>query len=276
MPFNEVRKAPLSVRQAIQLTARRVADSGIFFDFDGTLAPIQADPASVQPVPGIRAVLARLATTVKRLGVISARPVDFLKPHFQGIDGICLHGLYGLEVMNADASVGIHEGADSWMPTVRRLVSEAASDLPPAVRIEDKRLSLALHYRAAPECQGVIEQWARAQSKRTGLAVREGRMTFELVPPLNRDKGSVLREEIDDLSCAWYFGDDLSDLDAFRALAERESQREGFIGVRVAVANREVGQRLAGAADFSIESPEDVLPFLSRLAAELGSPAVEK
>ena len=53
-----------------------------------------------------------------------------------------------------------------------------------------------------------------------GSSVQAGRMVIELKPPVNRDKGMVIGEAIRSAGCAWYFGDDVSDLKAFGALRQ--------------------------------------------------------
>ncbi len=90
-------------------------------------------------------------------------------------------------------------------------------------------------------------------------------MVVELRPPVERDKGDVVRGEIGDLTCAWYVGDDVSDLEAFRALEEREAAGDGFAGIAVAVANPETGDVLAQAADFVLDSPADVAGLLGEV-----------
>ena len=94
-------------------------------------------------------------------------------------------------------------------------------------------------------------------------------MVVELKPPVERNKGTVIGQEIGDLECAWYFGDDISDLSAFLALERRESDGDDFAGVRVAVTNQETGMRLAEAADIVLDSPFTVPAFLSGVADAL-------
>ncbi|HUG83210.1 MAG TPA: trehalose-phosphatase, partial [Euzebya sp.] len=50
------------------------AQACLVLDFDGTLAPIVADPATSRMPEPTRAVLARLARTLGRLAVVSGRP----------------------------------------------------------------------------------------------------------------------------------------------------------------------------------------------------------
>src|SRR5215472_14974010 len=88
--------------EALAATARQPRSSGLLFDFDGTLAAIQDDPDTVQPVAGAVPALARLAPLVARLAIVSARPIGFLAASFGGVPGLVLHGLYGLERLCPD------------------------------------------------------------------------------------------------------------------------------------------------------------------------------
>ena len=256
-------RARLSLATAVSLTAGRGPESGFFFDFDGTLAPIQEDPETVRPVPGAVAALSRLAAAVRRVDIVSARPVAFLRQRLAGAEGLTLHGLYGLETRRAGRPLETDRAALPWVPRMRMIAGRAGRELPTGVRVEYKRLSVALHYRGEPARRADVERWARDQAARYGLQAQPGRMVVELKPPVSRDKGDVVRGEVAGLARAWYFGDDLSDLEAFAALAEREAAGDGFVGVRVAVANAETGAALAAEADFLVGSPGEVPVLLA-------------
>jgi trehalose 6-phosphate phosphatase len=266
------RRAPrprLSLARAVSSIAGRGAESGFFFDFDGTLAPIQEDPDTVLPVPGAVAALGRLAAVARRVDIVSARPVAFLRGRLAGAEGLTLHGLYGLETLRDGGPLETDAAALPWVPLVAEVAGRARRELPAGVRVELKRLAVALHYRREPGRRDDVERWARDQAARHGLLAQPGRMVVELKPPVERDKGDVVRVEAAGLACAWYFGDDLSDLEAFAALAEGEGAGDGFTGVRVAVANAETGAQLAAEADFVIGSPEEVPGVLATVTRAL-------
>lgn len=261
-------RPPLTRARAVAATAADPAAAGFFLDFDGTLAPIQLDPESVRPVSGAAEALARLTRLVARVAIVSARPVAFLRERLSAVSGLTLHGLYGLERLGPDGELVTDPEAEAWLPAVREAAGRAVAELGPSLRVEDKRLAVALHYRGRPELRPAVEQWARRQSEALGLRVQEGRMVLELRPPVDRDKGHVLREEAPSLGCAWYAGDDLSDLKAFAALRELEAAG-GFTGVCVAVRNPETGERLAEAADLVLDAPAAVPGLLEQVAAAL-------
>jgi trehalose 6-phosphate phosphatase len=88
-------------------------------------------------------------------------------------------------------------------------------------------------------------------------------MVAELKPPVDQDKGMVISEGVKSAGCAWYFGDDMSDIKAFDALRAREAVDPSFFGMCVAVANPETGAEVSSAADLTLESPEAVAEFLA-------------
>ncbi len=86
--------------------------TGIFSDFDGTLAPIVDDPAAASPLPAAVDALHGLAGRLGRVAVVSGRPAAWLHEAFG--HGIDLSGLYGLEQVAGD-------GAGEVVDAVQRL-----------------------------------------------------------------------------------------------------------------------------------------------------------
>jgi trehalose 6-phosphate phosphatase len=262
-------RAPLTEPEATARLVATASRAGLFFDFDGTLAPIRLDPEDVWPAPGVVDALSALTGLVRRVGIVSARPVAFLRSRLGPVPGLVLYGHYGLQTATPDGIEVTEPAAVPWIPVLGELAARAADQLPPEVRVERELLSVALHYRAAPHLRAAVEAWAADEAARTGVRPQRGRMVVELRPPIDRDKGGVIADETADLATAWYAGDDLSDLRAFQALAEREAETPEFVGVRAAVANEETGQELAEAADFVIGPPAAVPGLLDRVVGAL-------
>jgi trehalose 6-phosphate phosphatase len=253
---------PLGADEAWRFTAEHARDTTFFFDFDGVLSPVTDDPDASQPAPSVLGVLDELAGVVARVAIVSARPVSFLRSRFESLAHVDLYGLYGLEVWH-DGEVVTEPAALPWVPAMADLAERARAELPDATLVEYKRLSVALHYRTAPQLADTVERWAHEQAERVGLRVQGGRMVAELKPPVDQDKGMVISEAVLDAGCAWYFGDDMSDIKAFDALRAREAVDPGFFGMCVAVANPETGAEVSSAADLTLESPEAVAAFLA-------------
>ncbi|GLY00941.1 hypothetical protein Acsp01_13200 [Actinoplanes sp. NBRC 101535] len=243
-------------------TARHAAETTFFFDFDGVLSPVTDDPDASQPVPGAVDVLERLGGVVSRVAIVSARPVDFLRSRFGALEHVDLYGLYGLEVWH-DGQVVTEPTALEYVETMRELAERARVELGEPVLVEYKRIAVALHYRLDPSRADDVKRWAHDQAERQELRIQNGRMVVELKPPVQQDKGMVIAEAVRGTRCAWYFGDDMSDIKAFTALHDHEAGDPSFLGMAVAVANPETGAEVSRAADLTLDSPETVAAFLT-------------
>jgi len=246
--------------------------TAVLCDFDGTLADIVDDPAVARPVAGAPDVLARLAATYGRVGVLSGRPLDFLGPFFP--PEVFLAGLYGLEVRDGGVR-RTHPDAERW----RSVIDDAAWSCerlgPAGMRVEHKGLSVTLHYRSAPELADAVGALAGAEAARTGLEARSARMSVELHPPVAADKGTALRGATAGMTTVFYVGDDLGDLPAFDALDELagaagpEAPSPGAgvtVTLRGVVRSDEVDPVLLARADVVFDRPSDVVGFLERVA----------
>ncbi len=253
---------PHHVQGVISAFTTHAPSAGVFSDFDGTLADIVDDPAAARPVAGAAEALEALARRYARVGVISGRPGAFLDQHLGG-RGIALTGLYGLEVVTPDGVRPI-PAAKRWRSVVEEVAARAEAELPPALGVERKDLSVAVHFRVSPGYADLAREWTADAARRSGLSVHEGRMSFELRPPLPHDKGLVLAESAAGLSHVLFLGDDRGDLDAFDAL-ERLAAGGGVTIARVAVRSPEAPSELLERADVVVEGTEGALSLLQAL-----------
>lgn len=285
----------LTIDEAVAWTGGHLAECGFFFDFDGTLAPIQDDPEAVALPPSAHAPLAELAKRAGRTAVISARPMEFLASRLGHIAGLGLYGLYGLESSHdGGRTVTTLPAAEPYAPVFADVVREARLAFPKAL-VEDKRLSCALHFRTTPESAEPMLAWAAERAERDGLRVQHGRMVVELKPPVDWDKGAAVRAALPGLAGAWYFGDDLGDLPAFAALAqaaadplvgsaddpdaapafntsptpgaETDRSADRLRGFRVAVTSPESDRRLVEQSQYQVDGPAQVPVLLERIIA---------
>jgi len=231
--------------------------SALCLDFDGTLAAIVPDPAGARPWPGVTALLGRLAARFALVAVISGRPVEFLHEALGSPDGVTLIGLYGLGQIGPDAR--------SWEPLIAEVAQRARAEAPAGVHIEPKGLTVTLHWRNAPDSGGWVRAFAASEALAHGLRTREGRMSLELVPPLDVDKGTVVRSLVGGMRAVAVFGDDLGDLPAFEAVADLGAT--GVAMARVAVVDAESDDRVAACADLVVDGPAGAVTLLEQLAA---------
>ena len=244
--------------------------TGVFSDFDGTLAPIVDDPATAEPLDGAVDALAAVARRVARVGVISGRPGDFLLRHLGRLP-ISIWGLYGLERVERDEEgeprVVPAPEAEEWREAVGRAAATLEDEVGERLSVERKGLTLVLHFRTAPELEELARESAEAAASSTGLEVHPGRMSFELRPPVTGDKGTVLEDAASGLGAACFFGDDTGDLTAFDAL-DRLARSEGTATIKVGVRSEEAPPELLERADLVVDGPPGVVDVLRLLAGD--------
>jgi trehalose 6-phosphate phosphatase len=236
------------------------AGTRIVLDFDGSLSPIVDDPASAAPIEGAADVLIGLANHYGEVLVVSGRPVSFLTEHLPV--EVSLAGLYGLEGLRRGERWE-HPNSGAWREVMEDVAVTARSVGPAGMLVEPKGLSITLHYRTRPEIGDEVVAFAKAQADRAGLEARAAKMSMELQPPIDTDKGKVIDEWCSDATHVLFAGDDLGDLPAFDAL-DRLARR-GVGTLRVAVTSDETPDELRSRADVTVVGPSELLQFLQRL-----------
>lgn len=194
--------------------------SALFLDFDGTLVDIAAHPDAVR----VDAALPdRLMAASGRLGgalaILSGRPIADID-RFLAPLRLPAAGVHGLEVRTEPAAQVAAAADGGALDTVRAALARAG--LPGGgVRVEDKRVAVAVHYRDAPERgEDVLALVGEAVAPHAGLHLVAGKMVVE-VKPRGVDKGTALMNFLahppflDRLPVM--IGDDVTDEDAFRA-----------------------------------------------------------
>ena len=241
----------------------------IALDFDGTLAPIVADPADSRPAPGTLEALGVLARAGAQIAVITGRDARTAVElgGFDAVPGLIVEGLYGAESWQAGEL-----SAPAEPPELAELRGQlpavlATHTVDPAVWIEDKRLSLVVHARRAADPEAAIAA-ARARSAQLaadlGLETHDGRDVLEVRLP-GYDKGAVLRRLVERFAPAvvLFAGDDLGDLPAFAAI--RALRARGHLAWGIA-ASAEVAA-VSDAADLHVAGPSELVALLTRIAA---------
>jgi len=236
----------------------------LFVDYDGTIAPIVPDPAVARPLAGAPETLQRLAVRLGLVAVVSGRPVSFLVEMLGQRSPIRLLGLYGLEELDQSGEIQVCEAARPWRLAIEEAARTAAREAPAGVRVEDKGLTVTLHWREVPQAEPWAWGFAARAARRWGLSVQQGRMSCELRPPIPADKGTVVRALASPFAAVVCFGDDMGDLPAFAVLEELASS--GVLVARVAVADPESPPEVAAAADVVVDGPSGALELLERVA----------
>lgn len=248
--------------------ARLTADpahTALCTDFDGTLAEIVAHPDDAVPRPDALPVLHALVARFGLVAVVSGRPVDFLVDRLP-VPGLALVGQYGLERLEAGRIVE-HPEVGTYAERIRAVADRADVELP-EVYVERKgRAAVTLHWRTGVGQSEAGARWAAAAAAATGLVAHGGRMSVELRPPIDVDKGSVLRQLVVSHRIAAFAGDDRGDLAAFAALGDLRARGTLTDAVRIGVHSAEAPPELEAATDVTVDGPAGLVALFSALAA---------
>lgn len=241
------------------------ARAALLTDFDGTLAPIVGVPEEAVPLPEVPVMLGQLSSALGLVAVVSGRPVSFLRRLLPA--GVTLVGQYGLERL-VDGELTEHEQAGAWREVISDLESSLLARCPEGTRVEAKGFSLTIHYREHPENESAIREAAAEQARRSGLMVRDARMSIELHPPVDVDKGTTVRDLARNMRSICFIGDDEGDLLAFDTLDDLAL--EGLTTLRIAVESAESPEELLARADVVLSDANEVVAFLQRFSSLLG------
>ncbi|HEY8060285.1 MAG TPA: trehalose-phosphatase [Acidimicrobiales bacterium] len=250
-----------TVAERLTLFRADPAAVAVVLDYDGTLSPIVADAAAALPEQGVPELLARLRDRLGLVAVVSGRPIDFLAPLLP--PGLVLAGLYGLELAVDDQRLD-HPQSGNWREVVDDVAGRAEVRGPAGVVVERKGLSLTLHYRTAPDQEAATAAYAAEEAHRSGLVARPARMSWELHPPIEVDKGTAVLDLADDFAAVVFAGDDVGDLPGFDALDELAER--GVATLRIAVESPEAPPELLDRADVVVDGPGGLVTLLESLA----------
>lgn len=250
------------------LLSTLAADTGrrpllVALDFDGTLAPLQDDPAASRIVPAGVEVLARLAATPGvALALVSGRAMHDLHTLAHVPAGTFLIGSHGAErarVTTFGLDRDVVQLTDEQADRLASLGAEAAQIARgrDGVWVETKPTAVVVHTRLAEAVDAEpAEQEAITLGERLGSGVLHGKDVVE-ISVLRASKGEALTALRDEIGApvVLYAGDDVTDEHAFEAL------REGDVTVKV-------GQG-ATAARYRVDGPDELVDALTTLADRL-------
>ncbi|HJW54780.1 MAG TPA: trehalose-phosphatase [Burkholderiaceae bacterium] len=228
------------------------------FDFDGTLAPIVAQPEQACLPANIRQRLMILSDYAP-VAILTGRSLADIRMRlgFEPTYLVGNHGLEGLPGWHLQ-SEGYEKQSRIWKSRLENaLQNKAVFD--PSIWIEDKRYSLSVHYRSASDHPGTISQLMELFEKLSPVPrIVAGKCVFNLLPGNGADKGSAFLQlmESSSASSAIYVGDDVTDEDVFRL------RRPDLLSIRVENASDT-------AAEFYLPHRLDVLRLLDAVIGRL-------
>ncbi len=195
------------------------------FDIDGTLSGLRPTPGEVQINDTVTRFLAFLSQRRIPFALISGRSILDIDTLFLSHDVPCA-GVHGAEIRYADGKYERLAICGSDVAHVWERLKLACMRYP-ALRLENKLISFAIHFRDAPELAAVA-MWTAASLAELypdTFAVQHGKFVCEL-RPVKASKGAAVEKMM--MSPAFcgrtpvYVGDDITDETAFRAVNEME------------------------------------------------------
>jgi trehalose 6-phosphate phosphatase len=229
----------------------------LLLDIDGTVLDIAPRPDMVcVPHTLVESIKSLFEETGGAVAFVSGRRIADIDRLFSPLT-LPAVGCHGGEVRTEPKGEILQE--EFIPPAIKERLAEKIARVAPHVRFEDKEHTLAFHFRAAPE-EGPSLQHALFE-ERTALAAADlqllsGKAVIEIKPRwFNKGTGvsHLMRQKPFSARVPVFLGDDETDHDVFRALAE-------YRGVGYGVA------RDMPDSAFTFESPNDVRLWLEALA----------
>lgn len=189
------------------------------FDFDGTLAPLVTNPQDAAMPLSVMRRISRLGSLLP-VAIITGRSVSDVSARlgFEPRYVIGNHGAEGFGEQSMDLYRRILDAPRALLTVHHQQLREHG------VQIEDKGLSIALHYRMARNREAAAA-WIRALLARVEapLTLSYGKCVVNVTPAHAPDKGVALKRlvEAEGTEAAVFLGDDVNDESAF-AIAESQ------------------------------------------------------
>ncbi len=236
----------------------------LFLDYDGTLTPIVNQPEDAVLSPGMKKALEECAARFS-VAVISGRDMDDLK-NMVKIEDLIYAGSHGFRISGPRDLYKEHEKSREIVRELDKIGEQVEKSFSPeikGVRIERKRYAIAVHYRNANEAAfpGIERKVNAVVEMNPGFKTGGGKKILEIKPDVDWHKGKAVRWIMEKLGVQdrnkyvpIYIGDDLTDEDAFRTIAQ-----DG-IGILVGTHGQPT------AAKYKLEDVAGVKSFLLELA----------
>lgn len=201
----------------------------LLLDYDGSLTPIAATPAAAVLAEEVRLLLVTLDKNERvDIGIISGRKLDEIRDII-GVPEIYYAGNHGLEIQGSGLDY-LNPECSRTLPYLNRIfqaLDEKLGQLE-GIILEDKGLSLSLHYRLVDsgriaEVKEVFAKICDPYVSRNQVRITRGKKVLEVRPPVDWNKGQAVLTLKDFLTngqkiLTIYVGDDQTDEDAFSVL----------------------------------------------------------
>lgn len=245
------KKGMNSIREDYHKTTNRI----LFFDYDGTLAPIVKDPAQAIISDELKELILDLAKR-DTVVIISGRDRQFLSNLFHALP-VHIIAEHGALIKTKESADWVLDESyeENWKESIRPILDLYARRCPGAF-VEEKETSLAWHYRTADDkeyalrrAQELTWQLRSFIQPELNLQIVDGNKVVE-VKKTSFNKGTAARSFIEkgDYDFILAMGDDTTDEDMFMALP-------------ISAYTIKIGDDLSAARNH-IRSQDEVLSFL--------------
>ena len=225
----------------------------LFFDYDGTLTPIVSTPEKATFHKKSKELIRRLIKNQKfKVAIISGRSLKDVKS-MVGLKGIIYAGNHGLEITKPRKGL-----KNSPLKTICIALKKGLGHIK-GIRVEDKGCTLSVHFRLVrPEHRILVKKifyrTLRPYICSKSAKVSSGKMVLEVRPAIDWHKGKAVLHIIKKKkTLPIYLGDDVTDIDAFRAIKGK--------GISIFVG----GPKKNIKADYYLKDTFDVKKFIERL-----------
>lgn len=260
-------------RQATDTTLKALIETpklGLITDMDGTVSHIVDVPDQAQITSRNKALLAELHEHLSLTAVVSGRAAADVSQRV-GLPQLVYVGNHGFEWLR-DGEINIAPEVAQYRPSLESVFQIAQERQIDGMRVEDKGATLSIHYRQTADpiaVQTIFEPLLTDLAEQHQLNLFQGRMVFEVRPPLEINKGTVFHQLVGhyQLDAAIFMGDDTTDADALLMTQQlRQNQHCQAWGFGVLAADTPAIVR--ESSDFWLYGVSDVESFLTWVLKE--------
>ncbi|EEH69618.1 MULTISPECIES: trehalose-phosphatase [Acinetobacter] len=190
----------------------------LFLDIDGTLSDFQLNPTDSYIPTNTLNILGKIISNEIPVVAVTGRDIDSARKLFEFID-LPIAALHGLEIYLGNEKE-LHKQKDLLeISHIYKILTQACISYP-SLLIENKKSSIALHYRKAPELEDIAKKIIlEGQKIFPNLKLIQGKFVYELLPA-QANKGLAIKEVLAHLNqyevyTPIFIGDDVTDEDGF-------------------------------------------------------------
>ncbi len=239
------------------VTADRI---GLVTDMDGTISQITEKPEDAIVTPRNYELLEALLDKLSLVSIVSGRSVKSVTSRM-ALPGVIYIGNHGLERC-VNGEVKHNFDIDAYLPRLEASVAKLEKIALEGTQVEDKGVTVTFHYRQTEDPEAARDRFypqIKAIAAEMELEFFEGRMIFELRPPVKADKGVAFEKLVDEfeLDSVIYIGDDTTDIAALK-MAQKLRQENRCYALGVGVMSNDYPSEMPEVADLLTSGVPDV------------------